>query len=266
MDEQEGAFQRFSGAMHERQAVCTVHGPHTERGAQLLTTSPVRWLGCSQCNKAVELAEKAEARRKEEEARQARIEARLQRAGIPRAFRDRTLDNYLAETDEQRYALGVARDFSANFWTKCHPRGEWLVFAGERGTGKSHLAIATAAAAMARGTAMYIRAADMIRRVRATWRKDSTESETQVLEMFGRDLDLLIVDEIGVQRGTEDEQNTMFDILDMRYAEGRPTILLTNLNGAAFSEFIGPRLMDRLRERAVFVPFKWKSYRGTSGQ
>jgi DNA replication protein DnaC len=119
---------------------------------------------------------------------------------------------------------------------------------------------------MLRGTAMYLRAGDMIRRVRGTWRKDSDQSEEEVLNLLGADLDLLIIDEVGVQRGTEDEQMTLFDVLDRRYSELRPTILLTNLGGRAFADFLGPRIMDRLRERAVFVPFRWDSYRGKSTQ
>lgn len=247
---------------YERQSDCPVHGAYTERGGSLFENRPILWFGCAECNALTRQREEAAETRKREAERQARIEGRLRAAGIPAAFRDRTFDNYEVETAEMVTAVSVAREFAEGFWDRHHKRGTFLVFAGERGTGKSHLAIATTPAVMARGTAMYIRASDLIRRVRATWSRNSEQSECDVLRLFGYELDLLIIDEIGVQRGTEDEQIILFDILDRRYAELRPTILLTNLGGKVFEEFIGPRIMDRLRERAVFVPFKWQSWRG----
>lgn len=258
-------FKKIEPKTYERQSTCQVHGEYTERGGQLMAGTSVMWFGCPACGKAARDAEEAAEARKAEEARQARIEARLRNAGIPMAFRDRSFDNFRAETDEMRYAVDVARDFAENFWTRHHRAGTFLVLAGQPGTGKSHLALACAPAVMQRGTAMYLRTADLIRRVRSTWRRDSDQTEDEVLALLGRGLDLLIIDEVGVQRGTEDEQNIIFDVLDRRYSELRPTILLTNLGGKAFEEFLGPRVMDRLRERAIFVPFKWKSYRGRNG-
>ena len=247
---------------HERASTCELHGAYQEKGGSFFAGQRVMWFGCPACNKAKQAEEEAEKARADEAARQARIEARLNTAGIPLAFRDRTFANFRAETDEQRYALDVAREFADNFWSKHYKAGSFMVFGGEPGTGKSHLAIATTPAVMARGTAMYVRASDIIRRVRATWRRDSEQTEEDVLHLFGGQLDLLIVDEVGVQRGTEDEQMILFDVLDRRYADLLPTILLTNLSGRAFAEFLGPRIMDRLRERALFVPFRWDSYRG----
>jgi DNA replication protein DnaC len=102
---------------------------------------------------------------------------------------------------------------------------------------------------------------DVIRQVRGTWKKDSAKSEADVLRSLGSEIDLLIIDEIGVQRGTEDEQVILFDIINRRYRDLRPTILLTNLSGKAMREFMGPRIIDRLMERAIFVKFAWESWR-----
>jgi len=257
-------MKRFDPKTHERQADCVKHGGFIENGGSFFggADAKVMWFGCPECNRLARDAEEAQELRKQEEARQARIESKLNAAGIPAAFRDRTFDSYVASTPEQVDAVRIVREFAEGFWSRHYKAGTFLVLGGERGTGKSHLAIASSAAVMARGTAMYTRAGDLIRRVRGTWRRDSDQSEEEVLKLYSVGLDLLIIDEVGLQRGTEDEQLILFDILDRRYAELRPTILLTNLEGPAFAEFLGPRIMDRLRERAVFVPFKWASYRG----
>ncbi|WVS23931.1 hypothetical protein QkW1_8 [Ralstonia phage QkW1] len=246
----------------ERESNCDVHGAYTERGGSLTGREDrIMWFGCPECSKAAREREEADARAKEEWERQQRIERRMKLSGIPMGFRDRTFDSFIAETPEQQHAVSVAREFAENFWTRHAPAGTFLVFGGNPGTGKSHLAIAAAQSVMQRGTAMYLDAMDLIRRVRATWRRDSEQSEEDVLHMLGGTLDLLVIDEIGVQRGTEDEQMILFDVLNRRYRDLRPTILLTNLGGKALAEFLGPRVMDRLMERSIMVAFKWGSHR-----
>lgn len=257
-------MKKFEPRTYQRSAACATHGPFTENGGSFFggDDAKVMWFGCPICKKAEQQAEYAENKAKQERERQARIEAKLNAAGIPQAFRDRSFDSYRTFTPEMEDALRVVREFADNFWTRHHKAGTFLVLRGPRGTGKSHLAIAAAQQMMSRGTAMYARANDLIRRVRGTWRRDSPQSEDEVLQLLGYGLDLLVIDEVGVQRGTDDEQMIFFDILDRRYAELRPTILLTNLEGREFAEFLGPRIMDRLRERAVGVKFEWESYRG----
>lgn len=246
----------------ERPAACKKHGEHTERGIALFGGADrVIWHGCSKCNAELRDREEAEQKASEERQRQERIERRIQASGIPNAFRDRTLANYVAETQEQRHALGVAREFAEHFTRNHLPGGSMLVFGGNPGTGKSHLALAILQHVMRRHTAMYLDAMSLIRRVRATWRRDSTDTEEDVLVTLGETIDLLAIDEIGVQRGTEDEQAIIFEVLNRRYRENRPTILLTNLDGPGLKEFLGPRVMDRIFERADIVPFKWESYR-----
>ncbi len=257
-------MKKLEPAKHQRDSNCPVHGAYQENGGSFFggEDAKIMWFGCQACNLAARATEEAEATRKAEQARQARIEARLHAAGIPAAFRDRSFDTYEVNSEKMANAVAVVREFADGFWSRHNQLGTFLVLGGDRGTGKSHLAIAAAMQVMHRGTAMYLRAGDLIRMVRSTWRRDSDKSEDEVLGLLSVGLDLLIIDEVGIQRGTEDEQLILFDILDRRYSELKPTVLLTNLEGPAFSEFLGPRIMDRLRERAIFVPFKWESHRG----
>lgn len=251
----------FTPATYKRPSQCEVHGAFVELGGSLSGREDrVRWFGCSACNKAEREAEEAQAKAIEESARQARIEARLNAAGIPMAFRGRSFENFIVESDEMQHAVDVARDFAENFWSKHVREGSFLVMGGVTGTGKSHLALAIAQVVMRRGTAMYMDVGDLIQRVRGTWRRDSSHSEEEIFALLGS-IDLLIIDEIGVQRGTDDEKNVMFDVINRRYRDNRPTILLTNLDGKALVELLGPRVMSRLSERAQFLSFKWNDWR-----
>lgn len=256
-------MMKFQPKQFEREATCPTHGSYTEHGGSLFAdASRVFWWGCPDCNEAQRQQDIADEQERESKLRQERLEARLNEAGIPAAFRTRMLSNFVASEPEQGHALHVATDYANNFWAKHYRDGRSLIFAGNPGTGKSHLAIAIGLAVLSRGTVMYRDVMDVVRTVRATWGRNSTTTEDDVLRLFGEQIDLLIIDEIGVQRGTEDEQVILFDILNRRYRENKPTILITNLGGKALADFLGPRTIDRLREKAIFVPFRWDSHRG----
>lgn len=246
-----------------RPAECDKHGAYEESGFKLpLGRGEPIWTGCAQCNNDRAAQEDAKKRERDEEDRQRRIEQRLSASGIPLRFRDRTFDNFIAETDKQRYALQVARDFAENF-AEHSDKGTTVVFSGSPGTGKSHLALAAAMVVMKTGTALYLNAMDLVRMVRDTWRRDSELTEISVLSDLAA-VSLLIIDEIGVQYGTDGEQVILFDVLNRRYRDLMPSILLTNLGKAGMKEFLGERSFDRLREGGIWVAFDWQSHRGSN--
>jgi DNA replication protein DnaC len=236
-----------------REASCPEHGAYQSR--RFMRNA---WSKCPACSAA-----HSERMRQENEAR-ARIEAeqrhraRLGWARIPARFIGRTFDNFHAATDEQRHALTVAREFAEDFAENAR-RGRGLIFSGLPGTGKSHLAAAILQQHLERDVC-YLTCLDMIREIRETWRRDSERGELEVLRHLGG-MDLLVLDEIGVQYGTDAEQTLIFEVLDRRYRDVKPSILLTNQDKAGFKQFIGERTFDRLAETHRWVPFDWPSYR-----
>lgn len=253
-------FQEVTDSIvrEERPAKCDVHGDFVSTGISL-SGKNLHWSGCKKCREIEKEEQEKERQIELRMEEQQKLESRLNKAGIPARFKDRTLDSFIADTPAKLNALSVARDFVDNF-TENHKEGMTLVFSGKAGTGKSHLAIAIAKAVMPKYTAMYINALDAIRMIRDTWRKDAEQSELEILEMFGK-FGLLVIDEVGVQYGTENEQMLMFDIINRRYRDSKPMILLTNLGTQGFSEYLTERSYDRLRENGKWVSFEWESYR-----
>lgn len=239
---------------------CSRHGAYMAKGTRLIRREV--WSGCPGCREDEEAAGREERRLAAQRAAAHEHEQRLNTAAVPARFIGRTLDNFKAETPEQTRALSICRDYVAN-WDNVRRKGSWLVFSGLPGTGKSHLATAILQAIMPRYVGRYMTCMDLIQRLRATWRKDSEMSETELLETL-TNIPLLVLDEIGVQYGTESEQNHLFDVLDRRYREVKPTILLTNQNKEGFRQFVGDRVYDRMVEVATWVPFAWPSYRPTA--
>ena len=240
-----------------RPANCDKHGAYESCGVAL--GHRTIWMGCPACGEEEKREREARQIRDEAEAKQRRLEARLQQSGIPLRYRNKDFASFVADTDGKEKALSVAMEFAQNF-DKHLKAGTFAVFSGQPGTGKSHLAIAIAQEVMRGGSALYTSAIDAVRMIRDTWKRDSEKTETQVLQMLAS-IDLLVLDEIGVQYGTEAEQVTLFDIIDKRYRDLMPTILLTNLNASGMRSFLGDRSFDRLREGGIWVPFNWESQR-----
>lgn len=237
---------------------CEKHGAYISR-AYPVGGKPI-WSRCPLCvqeakNERV-VTEDAEHARQS----QAKFEETMERAGIPRRFRDRTFDNFECVTPEMEAVRDQARDFVVNF--KVHEaRGTTAVFSGGPGAGKNHLAMAVAMGLMAKSkTVMALTVREAVMRMRASYRDGDAPSELEVLKVLTR-VDLLILDEVGVQSGTDFEHDQIFTLIDMRYREGKPMLFLTNLSKKEFAAAIGARAFDRLQEAWLWVPFPWGSWR-----
>jgi DNA replication protein DnaC len=223
----------------------------------------IRITRCPACSKEDADREAAERAEKERAERQAKIEARLEQAGIPALFRDRSFANYNAVSPDQRKALARFVLF-ANKFDEHLKTGTVLVGIGKVGTGKSHLACAVANQVMRNGHTVYFSStARLFTKIRGTWSRSSELTEEQMLRQFEQ-IDLMILDEIGLQRGTDDEQRTLHELLEARRLNCKPTILLTNLNHKELQTYLGERFIDRLKESGVSVLFDWESHRRAS--
>ena len=75
--------------------------------------------------------------------------------------------------------------------------------------------------------------------------------------------DLLVIDEVGVQFGTDTEKMILFEILNERYENLKPTILISNLSIESLKKFTGDRVIDRMKEnKGKVLIFNWNSARG----
>lgn len=237
---------------------CPTHGPYESQNY-----FSDRWSDCPNCSQIrKEKLEQEESAKKAKEARE-RWEARMGTAGIPPRFRDRTLENFVATSEAQTRALTFSQTYVSEFPTVLET-GRCAIFTGRPGTGKTHLAAAIGTALMKENRkVLFTSVLRAIRRVKDSWRKESEETETQAVKTFVEP-DLLLLDEVGIQFGSETEKLLMFDILNERYENRRPVILLSNLTLKDAQAYLGERIFDRLREDGgQHIPFDWESYRGT---
>lgn len=223
------------------------------------------WTKCPACAAEKEIAEKERAALVEKERARAQWQATIGAAGIPERFRDRTLESYVAKNEGQRRALEFAKRYAESF-DDVLSAGRGAVFVGKPGTGKTHLAVGIALHVMRHGghSALFSTVMRAVRRVKDTWGKGNGTSETEAIESLVFP-DLLILDEVGVQFGSDTEKLLLFDILNERYERRRPTVLLSNLTLAEVKAYLGERIFDRLREDgSEEVVFDWQSHRGSA--
>lgn len=241
-----------------RKEACPDHGEYESRN---LWESI--WSRCPVCT-GIEQAAK-EAKKAEDERIERRIawQRRIGCAGIPERFKDRTLDSYVADTPAKKRALDFSLEYALNFKTENAPAGRSALFVGKPGTGKTHLAVGIAHSVMEQGySALFCTVLRAVRRVTDTWSGARRESQSEAISSMVFP-DLLILDEVGIQHGSETEKLIIFDILNERYEKSRPCIFLSNLEVDEVSAYLGERIIDRMREDGgEVVPFTWESHRG----
>ncbi|EDQ7407943.1 ATP-binding protein [Salmonella enterica subsp. diarizonae serovar 16:z10:e,n,x,z15] len=198
----------------------------------------------------------------ERQNRQARAEKIFGRSGIRDLYRRCSFENYRVVNDGQRHARSQAKSIAESL---CGDDFTSFVFSGSTGTGKNHLAAAIGNRLLAQGkTVMIVTLADVMLGVRTCYDKGKSE-ETFLSGLC--DVDLLVLDEVGVQRDTKNEFVILNQIIDRRTASMKSVGILTNLNFDALKALAGERVTDRLRMNGGrWVIFGWESWRQNVNQ
>lgn len=243
--------------IESRQASCEAHGEYQSRNL-----FGIIWSNCPTCETIRREKEQAEQAERDRIEKLRRWESKLGHSGIPDRFKTRTLETYVADTAQKKRALDFALSYALDFGWGKPTQGRSALFVGKPGTGKTHLAAGIGLSLMANGySVLFFTVMRAIRRVKDTWSRDSKESESQAIAALVEP-DLLILDEVGIQFGSETEKLILFDILNERYEKRRACILLSNLSIEEVSAFLGERVIDRLREDGgEVIPFTWESHR-----
>ncbi len=232
----------------------TVHCPeHGDYAADVTASGRV-----SECPACLRAEADAEAEKKAEQANRRLLE-KLGRCGIPKRHQGCRVNTYQADTPKQQALKTAVAEYIREMQTGSLKRN--FVMLGNCGTGKTHLACAIGMAAVQQGkTVLFATASEIIRRVQAA-HKSNTETEWDVMQEFER-LDLLVVDEVGVQYTTESANRIITEIVNARYNAEKPTVFISNLGSDEFQAVMGERAMSRMKEDSC-KPFvcDWSDYR-----
>lgn len=140
-----------------------------------------------------------------------------------------------------------------------------VVISGDVGTGKTHLAYAILNQEEEKRVIMgtriyserfvvYTTVSELLEHIKASWKGDD------YIEHF-KEIPLLIIDEIGIQYGTQSERIELFDLFNTRYNEMLPTIIISNVGRKELDDLLGLRITDRLYSNAIELKLNGRSHR-----
>ncbi len=189
----------------------------------------------------------------------------VRNSGMSDKFKSCSFESFVVSNEGQSKALAYSKRYEETFSEQLKT-GKGFMFVGNAGTGKNHLASSIANNLIAKKySVLIITISDLIKMVRDSWSKNTALSETQVMSNLAS-VDLLIIDEVGLQRGTDDEKLHLTKIIDKRLYSFKPTSIISNCtNSEEIKEYIGFRAYDRLKEGSLFaLEFNWDSHRGSA--
>jgi DNA replication protein DnaC len=157
-------------------------------------------------------------------------------------FSAKTFETFDAALPGVREAYEVARRFAENVAGLSSDEPRWLLLMGGYGTGKTHLAAAVAHRWLAAGQSVFFAVVpDLLDHLRAAF---APSSEVPYDEMFDtiREVELLVLDDLGAENGTAWATEKLFQLINYRYNEGLPTVITTN-------QQLHTRMDERIRSR-----------------
>lgn len=185
----------------------------------------------------------------------------------PLDFDTPTFENYIPETTEEEKNLAICRRFAERFterelererahnaqdqfWRKKNSTG--LLLFGNYGTGKTHLVYSILKELDRQGLpGFYITIPDLFDRLSDRTNQVDNAAVLAKLCMVS----CLVLDEIGVQSGSEYEKKRLYQIIDGRIKNGRPTILVTNLDRSELVNILTERVVSRVTQSTYKLLF-----------
>lgn len=142
------------------------------------------------------------------------------------------------------YCKTYATDFSR--------RSPSLLLYGKTGLGKTHLSLAVAGKAVESGYGViYTSAQNLFNKLEKEkfGRSDGNTEETIL------DCDLLIIDDLGAEFTTQFTVSALYNIINSRELEGKPTIISTNLTPEQLTSTYSERIASRILSNFVMLYF-----------
>jgi DNA replication protein DnaC len=209
-----------------------------------------------QNQKLNELKEQLMIVQQREEFQRKRAEKMFVEGGIGKRFLAATFENYERKRMPKAYdiALGFAEKFDQN-------DGEGLLFTGDVGTGKTHLAAAIANKIIRKYSASveFVSYTEVLTDIRAAFSNHSEEA--YLLEERMRKSDLLVIDDLGKEKPSPFTNELFYRVVNGRYKDKLPMIITSNHGVETLSERLDYAVFSRLVAMCRAVEMRGIDYR-----
>ena len=175
----------------------------------------------------------------------AKMNDMLSGSGLGKRFNNRVFETFDRSLNPGAY--DAAKKYAEAF-TKQTQDG--LLFMGYVGVGKTHLAAAILHEVIKRGVQpIFIEASTLALKLSTSWQEGDTRSLANEVQKA----DVLIIDDLGKEKNSDTITTFLFQTINSRYEDCKPTIITTNLTRdeikQRYEEAIYSRLMEMCRGR-----------------
>jgi DNA replication protein DnaC len=200
--------------------------------------------------------------------RQERNQKLLEQARIPKRYEIREFGNFSVPNGSSKQALETAVVMAQAFVNEYPLTKTGLLFVGNVGVGKTHLAVSVIKELMSKKSVpcLFCDYRELLKEIQNSYNATVAVTEMQVLRPIF-DTEVLVLDELGAVKPSEWVWDTVSHILNTRYNDERTTIITTNFEDlppskgdaedgerarafrASRKETLGDRIGERMRSR-----------------
>lgn len=179
-------------------------------------------------------------------------------ARIPHKYQG---ERFKPHNDAHRHARGVAKSFFDAVVGNGSLGWRVLMLVGEPGTGKTLMACELAERLIENSlmSARYVTAMQMLGEIKAAYSQEG-KSEASEIQKFA-EYDLLVLDEIDRMRGTDNDRLLLEEVVNRRYNDEKPMLVISNKLRDQLAEYVGDRVSSRFHENGLVVSFDWPDFR-----
>lgn len=198
----------------------------------------------------------------------------LERSEIKGNFPDSmTFDNFKIDpfpedprqwTELQR-AFKLSQAYIADYEGKVRAEGgsshgRGIFYSGSTGVGKTHLAVSTLRELMKKDiSTLAVRSSDLFNRLRESYNDQSGVKHRELMDLYTK-VEILLIDDLGKTKPTDWTQEKLFQILDVRVNQNRPTFITCNYTDDELMERLIPeRSGDRKTAEAIVSRLRGKT-------
>lgn len=107
----------------------------------------------------------------------------------------------------------------------------------------------------------YLNFYDFLLEIKSTYNSRSQDTEKNIFSKYANKR-FLFLDEIGAVKNTDFDTSLIFRLINYRYEQMLPTVLISNLNIEDLKALIGERTVDRFKDNyGAVLSFEWQSLR-----
>ncbi|MCS6883877.1 MAG: ATP-binding protein [Acidobacteriota bacterium] len=207
--------------------------------------------------------------------KKSRTESLLTAARIPKRYENCSFENYIPQgsPSNSNALISQARAvLECKAFVREYPNVDFgLLFLGNCGVGKTHLAVAVIKELILRThtPCLFYDFRDLLKEIQDSYNPNTATSELRVLAPV-YEAEVLVLDDLGANKPTTWVMDTMTQIINNRYNDKKITIFTSNYRdersseyGETLSERVGIRLRSRLYEMCKTIHIEGDDYRAT---